>query len=128
VDVLITTAAVPGKRAPVLITKEMAEHLPLGAVVVDLAAEKGGNCELTQAGVEVVHQGVTILGPLNLATEAAYHASQMYSKNLSSFVTLLVKEGKLALNLDDDIISGTLVAHDGKVVHPAVRKALGEGD
>jgi len=128
VDVLITTAAVPGKRATVLITKEMAEHLPLGAVVVDLAAEKGGNCELTQAGVEVVHQGVTILGPLNLATEAAYHASQMYSKNLSSFVTLLVKEGKLALNLDDDIISGTLVAHDGKVVHPAVRKALGEGD
>jgi NAD(P) transhydrogenase subunit alpha len=128
VDVVITTAAVPGKRAPVLITKEMAEHLPLGAVVVDLAAEKGGNCELTRAGEEVVHQGVTILGPVNLPAEAAYHASQMYSKNLSSFVKLLVKDGKMELNLDDDIISGTLVAHDGKVVHPAVRKALGEGD
>ncbi len=128
VDIVITTAAVPGKRAPVLITKEMAEHLPLGAVVVDLAAEKGGNCELTRAGEDVVHQGVTILGPVNLASDVSYHASQMYSKNLTSFITLLVKEGKMELNLDDDIISGTLVAHDGKVVHPAVRKALGEGD
>ena len=127
VDVVITTAAVPGKKAPILITKEMAEHLPLGAVVVDLAAEKGGNCELTEAGVEVVHQGVTILGPVNLPSDAAYHASQMYSKNLSSFVALLAKDGKLDLNLEDDIISGTLVSHDGKVVHPAVRKALGEG-
>ena len=127
VDVVITTAAVPGKRAPILITTEMAEHLRPGSVVVDLAAEKGGNCELTRAGEIVEHQGITVLGPENLPSEAAYHASQMYSKNVATFVELLAKGGDLTLDLEDEIIAGTLVAHEGKVVHPAVLKALGQG-
>ena len=128
VDVVITTAAVPGKRAPILITTEMAEHLRPGSVVVDLAAEKGGNCELTQAGEVVEHRGITVLGPRNLPSSAAYHASQMYSKNIATFVDLLVKDGKLTLDLEDEIIKGALVAHEGKVVHPAVLKALEQGD
>jgi len=127
VDVVITTAAVPGKRAPILITTEMAEHLRPGSVVVDLAAEKGGNCELTRAGEIVEHQGITVLGPENLPSEAAFHASQMYSKNVATFVELLVKDGNLALDLDDEIVKGTLVTHEGSVVHPAVLKALGQG-
>lgn len=127
VDVVITTAAVPGKRAPILITTEMAEHLRPGSVVVDLAAEKGGNCELTRAGEVVEHQGIIVLGPENLPSQAAYHASQMYSKNVATFVELLAKGGDLTLDLEDEIITGTLVAHEGKVVHPAVLKALGQG-
>ena len=127
VDVVITTAAVPGKRAPILITTEMAEHLRPGSVVVDLAAEKGGNCELTRAGEVVEHRGIIVLGPENLPSQAAYHASQMYSKNVVTFVELLAKGGDLTLDMEDEIITGTLVAHEGKVVHPMVLKALGQG-
>ena len=128
VDVVITTAAVPGKRAPILITTDMSGHLRPGAVVIDLAAEKGGNCELTRAGETVEYQGVTIVGPVNLPSRAAYHASQMYSKNIATFVDLLVKGGDLTLDLEDEIIKGTLVTHQGRVVHSAVLKASGQGD
>ncbi len=127
-DVVITTAAVPGKRAPILITNDMTEHLRPGAVVIDLAAEKGGNCELTRAGETVVNQGVTIVGPVNLPSRAAYHASQMYSNNVATFVDLLVKGGDLTLDLEDEVIKGTLVTHQGRVVHSAVLKASDQGD
>jgi len=127
-DVVITTAAVPGKKAPVLITAEMVAGMRPGAVIVDLAAERGGNCELTQPGSTVGHQGVRILGPLNLPGEVPQHASQMYAKNISTFLLHLVKEGQLKLDLDDEIIRETLVARDGKVVHPRVGELLAGGD
>jgi NAD(P) transhydrogenase subunit alpha len=124
-DVVITTAAIPGKRAPILITTEMLNAMPAGSVVVDLAAERGGNCELTRAG-EIVETGtVTILGPVNLAAEVPRHASQMYANNVVSFLKLLVKQGNLTLNLSDEILAGTLVTHQGRVVHPLVRQAAG---
>jgi NAD(P) transhydrogenase subunit alpha len=125
-DVLISTAAVPGKQAPILITAEMAGALAPGSVIVDVAAERGGNCELTQPGETVVHQGVTILGPLNLASSAPFHASQMYSSNVVSFLKLmLTKEGGLQLNRDDEIIRETLVTHSNEVVHARVNELLG---
>jgi len=124
-DVVITTAAVPGKKAPVLITKEMVNFMNPGSVIVDLAADRGGNCELTRPGETVQQHGVTILGPLNVASTIPVHASQMYSKNISTFLLHLVKDGKLQLNLQDEITRETLVAHGGEVVHPRVREALG---
>jgi NAD(P) transhydrogenase subunit alpha len=102
----------------------MAEHLAPGAVIIDLAAEKGGNCALTEPGQTVEYRGIKIIGPVNLPSEVAFHASQMYSKNVSTFVAHLVKDGKLNLNLEDEIVKGTLVAHEGRVVHEAVLKAL----
>jgi NAD(P) transhydrogenase subunit alpha len=123
-DVIITTAAVPGKRAPVLITTRMMTGMTPGTVIVDLAAERGGNCEATQPGEVVVRNGVTILGPLNLAATAPIHASQMYSKNISNFLLYLVKDGKLRLDREDEITRGTLVTHEGQVVHPMVLEAL----
>jgi NAD(P) transhydrogenase subunit alpha len=125
-DVVIATAAVPGKRAPVLITSDMVGAMHPGAVIVDLAAEQGGNCELTRAGATVVEHGVTILAPVNLAATVPYDASQLYAKNVATFVRLLVKDGKLQLGLDDEIVRETLVSHGGEVVHPRVREALGQ--
>ncbi|MCS6949963.1 MAG: Re/Si-specific NAD(P)(+) transhydrogenase subunit alpha [bacterium] len=124
-DVVITTAAVPGQRAPVLITREMVEGMRPGSVIVDLAAERGGNCELTQPGQTIVHQGVTIIGPLNLPATMPYHASQLFAKNISSFALNLLKDGELHLNLEDQILSETLLTRDGQVVHPRVRERLG---
>jgi NAD(P) transhydrogenase subunit alpha len=125
-DVVISTAAVPGKKAPILITTEMASALAPGSVIVDVAAERGGNCELTRPGETVHHQGITILGPLNLASSAPYHASQMYSSNIVSFLKLmLTKEGSLQLKRDDEIIRETLVTHAGEVVHARVNELLG---
>ena len=124
-DVVITTAAVPGKKAPILVTAEMVEGMHHGSVVVDLAAERGGNCELTRAGETVVHRGVTVLGPLNLPAMVPHHASQLYAKNISTFLLHLVSKGALQVNLDDEITAGTLVARDGKVVHPMVLEAMG---
>jgi H+-translocating NAD(P) transhydrogenase subunit alpha len=112
-DVVITTAAVPGKRAPVLVTRAMVEAMAPGSVVVDLAAERGGNCEVTRGGENIVHHGVTVLGPLNLPSEVPYHASQLYAKNISTFLLSLVKEGQLKLDLEDEIVRQTLVARDG---------------
>jgi NAD(P) transhydrogenase subunit alpha len=123
-DVVITTAAVPGKKAPVLITRQMVEAMAAGSVVVDIA-ERGGNCELTQPGETILHRGVSILGPANLASEAPFHASQMYAKNMTTFLANMLKEGKLEINLSDEITRDTLVARDGQIVHPRVRAALG---
>lgn len=121
-DVAITTAAIPGQKAPILITREMVEVMPKGSVIVDLAAERGGNCEVTEPGHVVVHEGVTVFGPLNVPSEVAYHASQMYAKNLTNFLQLLLtKEGELQLNFDDEIVRETCVARGGSVVHPRVK-------
>jgi len=124
-DVVITTAAVPGKKAPILITAEMVAAMAPGSVVVDVAAERGGNCELTRPGETFVSGGVTILGPTNLPSEAPYHASQMFAKNLTTFLAHLIKDGRLRIDLDDEITRETLVARDGQVVYPKVREALG---
>jgi H+-translocating NAD(P) transhydrogenase subunit alpha len=127
-DVVITTAAVPGRKAPILITKEMAEAMQPGSVIIDIAAERGGNCELTQPGVTVVHNGVNIVGPVNLASRAPFHASQMYATNVVNLLKLMVnKEGVLNIDLNDDIIRETLVTHEGKVVNPRVNELLGAG-
>jgi NAD(P) transhydrogenase subunit alpha len=124
-NVVITTAAIPGKKAPVLITREMAARMAPGSVIVDIAAERGGNCELTRAGETVEVGGVRVLGPVNLASQIPYHASQMYAKNIATFAKYLIKEGKLALDRQDEIVRGTLLTLDGEVVHPRVRELLG---
>jgi H+-translocating NAD(P) transhydrogenase subunit alpha len=125
-DVVITTALIPGKRAPILLTAEMVEAMPPGSVVVDLAAERGGNCELTRPDEVVTHRGVTILGPSNPPALVPYHASQMYSKNITTFLAhLLGKEGasqpSLPINADDEITRETLLTRGGEVVHPRLR-------
>lgn len=115
-DIIITTALIPGKRAPLLITKEMVASMKPGSVILDLAAEQGGNCELTQAGRDIVQNGVTILGPLNLPSMMSYHASQMYSHNMASFFMLMVKESKLNLDFNDEIIKGSCITHQGQIL------------
>ena len=124
-DAVITTAVVPGKKAPVLVTAEMVKGMVPGSVILDLAAERGGNCELTRAGEAVVVDGVTVIGPLNLASGAPHHASQMYARNLTSFLTNLVKDGKMRPPESDDIIRDTLVTQSGEVVNARVRELLG---
>ena len=119
-DVVITAAVIPGKKPPVLVTSEMVESMAPGSVIVDLAAERGGNCELTRAGELVVEHRVTIIGTINLASSVPYHASQMYARNLTAFLLHLVKEGKLQLNPDDEILQETLVTRAGEVVNPRV--------
>ncbi len=127
-DVVITTAAVPGRKAPILITTEMAEAMLPGSVIVDIAAERGGNCELTRAGETVAHRGVQIVGPVNLPSRAPYHASQMYATNVVNLLKLMVnKEGVLTIDQNDEIIRGTLVTHGGKVVHSTVGPLLETG-
>lgn len=126
-DVVIATAAVPGKRAPLLVTEEMVRGMAPGSVIVDLAAEGGGNCELTQPGETVEVNGVLVMGPVDLPSTVPYHASQMYAKNIAAFLQNLVKDGQLRLNLEDQIIRDTLVAHKGEVVNPQVRELLGLG-
>jgi len=119
-DVVLTTAAVPGRKAPILITGEMLTGMAPGSVIVDLAAERGGNCELTRPGETVVHNGITLLGPMNVPSMVPQHASQMYSANIAAFVKLLVRDGAVALDREDEIIRETLVTHEGRVVHPRV--------
>jgi len=121
-DVVITTAVVPGKKAPILVTADMVRGMAPGSVLIDLAAERGGNCELTRAEETVAVNGVSIVGQINLASTVPYHASQMYARNLTAFLLLLVKEGKLNLNLQDDIIRETLMTRGGEVVQPRVRE------
>ncbi len=117
-DIVITTASIPGRKAPVLITKETVGTMRPGAVIVDLAAESGGNCELTQSGRAVKEHGVTIIGPQNLPARVAYHASQMYAKNLQSFLSLLVgKDGLLTREFTDEILAASLLVHAGEVRH-----------
>jgi NAD(P) transhydrogenase subunit alpha len=124
-DVVITTANVPGRKAPVLITAGMVAGMNPGSVIVDLAAERGGNCELTRSGETVSAHGVTIIGPVNVPSLVPFHASQMYSSNVTAFFTHLAKGGRLEVDLADEIARETLVARDGQVVHPRVREALG---
>jgi NAD(P) transhydrogenase subunit alpha len=121
-DAVITTAVVPGKKAPVLVTKEMVQRMAPGSVIVDLAAERGGNCELTKAGETVVERGVSIIGYINMASSVPYHASQMYARNLTAFLTLLVKEGKVNIRMEDEIIRDTLLTQNGEVVQERVRQ------
>lgn len=117
-DVVISTALIPGKRAPILITADAMEAMKPGSVIVDLAAESGGNCALTQVGTKTVHKGVVILGPVNLPSMLPSHASQMYSKNISHFLLHLVRDGKLHLDFTEEIANETCVTHEGKVRNP----------
>jgi H+-translocating NAD(P) transhydrogenase subunit alpha len=121
-DVVITAAVIPGKKSPVLITAEMVKGMAPGSVIVDLAAERGGNCELTQTGEIVKEHGVVIIGAINLASSVPYHASQMYARNLTTFLLYMVKEGKLQLNPQDEIIRETLITQGGEVVNARVRE------
>ncbi len=121
-DVVITAAVIPGKKSPVLVTKEMVARMAPGSVIVDLAAERGGNCELTKPDEIIVEHNVTIIGEYNLAGTVPYHASQMFARNISSFLLHLVKDGKMQLNLQDEITRETLVTRDGEVVSAKVRE------
>jgi NAD(P) transhydrogenase subunit alpha len=120
--VVITAAVIPGKKSPVLVTKEMVAGMAPGSVLVDLAAERGGNCELTRAGEIIIVHGVTLIGLFNLASTVPYHASQMYAKNVTTFLLLLVKDGKLQLNTSDEIIRETLLTQGGEVVNARLRE------
>jgi len=124
-NVVITAAVIPGKKSPVLVTKEMVARMAPGSVIVDLAAERGGNCELTKPDEITLEHNVTIIGEYNLAGTVPYHASQMYAKNVTAFLLHLVKDGKLQLNLQDEIIRETLVTRDGEVVSARVREFFG---
>jgi NAD(P) transhydrogenase subunit alpha len=124
-DVVIATAAVPGKKAPVLVTADMLAAMRPGSVVVDVAAEQGGNCEVTQAGATIEHRGVTVIGLVNAAAAVPTPASQMYGRNLANFLSLLVKDGALVTSLQDEILRESLVVRDGEVVSARVREALG---
>jgi H+-translocating NAD(P) transhydrogenase subunit alpha len=123
-DVVITTAVVPGKAAPILVTKEMVAGMAPGSVIVDLAAERGGNCELTKAGEKISVNGVTLIGFFNLASTVPYHASQMYARNLTAFLLHLVKDGKLQLNTADEIVRDTLLTQSGEVVNARLRECF----
>lgn len=126
-DVVISTAAIPGRPSPLLITKDAVERMPAGGVIVDLAAERGGNCELSQADQRVVEHDVTILGPTNLPAEIPKHASQMFSSNLTRFLLNMVdkESGELKVDLTDEIIAETLAVREGEVFNPRMREALG---
>ena len=121
-DVVITAAVIPGQKSPVLVTREMVARMAPGSVIVDLASERGGNCELTRPGEVVIEHGVSIIGWINLASRVPYHASQMYARNLSAFLLHLIQDGKLRLNLEDEIIRSTLVTRQGEIVNPRVRE------
>jgi len=124
-DVVVCTAMIPGQKAPILVTREMVAKMRPGSVIVDLAAERGGNCEATACGDSTVVDGVTILGPTNLPAEVPFHTSQLYSRNISTFLTHLVKLGLPEVSLDDEICRDTLVARGGQLVHPKVRERAG---
>jgi H+-translocating NAD(P) transhydrogenase subunit alpha len=124
-DVVITAAVIPGKKSPVLVTKEMVARMAPGSVIIDLAAERGGNCEFTRGGETIVEHGVTIIGAFNLASSVPYHASQMYAKNVTAFLLNLVKDGKLQINEADEIHRETLITRDGEIVNARVREFVG---
>lgn len=121
-DVVITAAVIPGKKSPILVTEEMVKGMAPGSVILDLASERGGNCDLTERGKTVVKHGVTIIGAINLATGVPYHASQMYARNMTAFITHLIKDQKLNLNLEDEIVRETLVTRGGEIVNARVRE------
>jgi NAD(P) transhydrogenase subunit alpha len=121
-DIVITAAVIPGKKSPVLITADMVKGMAPGSVIVDIAAERGGNCELTRMGEIVTVHGVTIIGQINIAGTVPYHASQMYAKNLTTYLTYMAKDGKLQMNMQDDIMRDTLVTSGGEIVNSRVRE------
>ena len=121
-DVVVTAAVIPGKASPILITEEMVKGMVPGSVIIDLAAERGGNCELTQAGKDIIRHSVNIMGRINLATTVPYHASQMYARNMTAFLLHLIKDGKLQMNLGDEIVRDTLLTHDGEIQQARVRE------
>ncbi len=123
-DVVITTAAIPGRDAPLLVTEEAVRRMNAGSVIVDLAAERGGNCQLSEPDQVIEANGVTILGPTNLPSEVPLHASQMFSKNLTNFVGLITDEGRLKLDLEDQVIQETMATHDGEIVHERLKSLL----
>jgi NAD(P) transhydrogenase subunit alpha len=123
-DVVITTAAIPGRKAPILVTTEMVEAMAPGSIVVDLAAERGGNCEVTVPGETIRHNGVEVLGPCNLPSDVAVHASEMFSRNLLTFLQLLIKDGQLRINLEDEILQETLLSRGRQVINNRVRELL----
>ena len=125
-DVVITTAAVPGKPAPVLVTEDMIKSMKPGSVVIDLAAERGGNCEITEPGRTVVKHGVTLVGEVNLPSTVPFHASQMYSNNIVNFLKLMINDGALDVGIDDDIVQGATVTRDGEIVNEQVSALLSE--
>jgi NAD(P) transhydrogenase subunit alpha len=124
-DAVISTAAVPGRRAPLLVTEQAVKNMRPGSVIVDLAAETGGNCELTEPGQTVVKEGVTIVGPANLASTMPDHASSLYARNVQSLLELMVEEGALALDFDDEIIKGACITHEDEIVHEGAKQAAG---
>ena len=124
-DVVITAAVIPGKTSPILVTEEMVKGMAPGSVIFDLAAERGGNCELTKAGETIVRHGVTIIGAINVASGVPYHASQMYARNVTAFLLHLIRDQKLQLNLDDEIVRETLLTHAGEVMNARVREFFG---
>ncbi len=126
-DVVISTAAVPGRRAPLLVTEQAVRNMAPGSVIVDLAAETGGNCELTEAGQTVVKEGVTLVGPVNLPASMPDHASSLYARNVQSLLELMVKEGELVLDFDDEVIAGACITREGEIVHERAREAAGGG-
>ena len=121
-DVVITAAVIPGKKSPILVTKEMVAGMAPGSVIVDLAAERGGNCELTRAEEKIQEHGVTIIGSINLASTVPYHASQMYAKNVATFLLYMIKEGKLQINPQDEIVRDTLLTQGGEIVNARLRE------
>jgi NAD(P) transhydrogenase subunit alpha len=123
-DAVITTASVPGRAAPRIITRAAVERMRAGAVIVDIAAEQGGNCELTRAGETVVHGGVSIAGPVNLPSLLPYHASEMYSRNLFNFLKPAIPKGEWAIDWNDEVFAGSVLTHDGQIRHEATRKSL----
>jgi NAD(P) transhydrogenase subunit alpha len=125
-NIVITTAQVPGKRAPLLLTTDMVNHMRPGSIVVDLAAEQGGNCELTQAGEEIDHNGVLILGPINLAASMPIDASTVYARNVLGLLLLMVDEGAIKVDLDDEVVAGSLLTHDGRIIHQPTAEKLQE--
>jgi proton-translocating NAD(P)+ transhydrogenase subunit alpha len=128
VDVVITTAAVPGRRAPILVTEQAVKLMKPGSVIVDLAAESGGNCELTEAGKTVIRHDVKILGPLNVPSTMAEHASQLYARNIQALLGLMItEEGELKLDFDDEVIAGACITRDGEIVHEGAKAAAGAG-
>jgi NAD(P) transhydrogenase subunit alpha len=124
-DFVITTAAIPGKKAPVLITGDMLQAMAPGSVIIDLAAERGGNVDVSRAGETVEVHGVKVMGPINLAATVPYHASQMFARNVTAFVQNFVKKGEIALSDEDEIVRGTMVTRGGDVVSPVLRERLG---
>ena len=125
-DVVITTAAVPGKKAPVIVTVDMIKRMKYGAIIVDMAAESGGNCALTQPGEHVIANDVNIHGPLNLPSRMPTHASELYAKNIYNFISPWIKDGELVFDWDDEIVDGTLLCKDGVTVNAAVRQIMGD--